>query len=57
MSDDDHHHDVFVVWLTNERHLALFPARTISKIFPNLNLQYAASRLEPAQNLCSDFVE
>ena len=36
---------VFVVWLTHERRLVLFPAGTISEILTIVNLRHAASRI------------
>ena len=50
---------VFVVWLTSERCLALFPPGTIVKD-PHLTIRnpwHAASRIEPARNQSSGLVE
>ena len=35
----------FLVWLTDERHLALFPARIIVRDFPITNFGHAISRI------------
>ena len=47
---------VFVVWLTDERLLTLFPAGTIVRD-PHQRKSPTPRELEPAQNLSSDFVE
>ena len=46
---------VFLVWLTNERRLALLPARTIVRDPHHLQYDTLRAGFEPAQNLSSDF--
>ena len=48
---------VFVVWLTDERCLALLPAGTIVRDPHHLQSDMPQAGFEPAQNLSSGFVE
>ena len=57
-NDDDDEWIIFVVWLTDEGCLALFPAATIAKDPHHLRISDTPqAEFEPAQNLSSDLVK